>query len=253
MGRREFLKLGAGVLAGAAAAGPAALCGAGAAAAKLGFVIDLRRCSGCMACAVACKTENDVVLGKFRSGVKSHESGTYPEVARTFVPWLCNHCERPACVVNCPAEPETKPWGEAAPATYKRPDGLVVVDRERCIGCGQCVEDCPYGVRFLHPEVEAGGNPGAKAADKCDLCLHRLVNGLAPACVNTCPGSARAVVDLGDPGDPMNQALKRDRAKVGVLLPEKGTGPQCFYIDATGRLDEAYRNASDRFQRMNRS
>jgi tetrathionate reductase subunit B len=111
------------------------------------FVLDLRRCVGCQSCSVACKTENDVRLGYFRNGVIQHESGTYPATVRHFVPWLCNHCASPPCMDGCPVEPEKAtfnfPGGDTVEyfrrGTYQRPDGLVLVDQSRCIGCGACV------------------------------------------------------------------------------------------------------------------
>ena len=198
MERRKFLKMGAAAAAGGAVAGTLtlddiALAGVSADEHDWAFVVDLRVCSGCEACVVACKTENAGVLGKFRTGVKFHDAGTYPKARRTMVPWLCNHCDKPACVVNCPVDPVKKPWGAEVPATYKRPDGIVVIDKDRCVGCGNCVDDCPYGVRFLHPDQKAGGEPDENAADKCDLCIHRLSNGVVPSCVNTCPAGARRI------------------------------------------------------------
>ncbi|NIO07728.1 MAG: 4Fe-4S dicluster domain-containing protein, partial [Deltaproteobacteria bacterium] len=76
-------------------------------------------------------------------------------------------------------------------ATYKRPDGAVLVDQDRCIGCGECLRYCPYKVRFFDPVKKAGGDPGEQAASKCDFCVHRLEAGVVPSCVNTCPGRAR--------------------------------------------------------------
>lgn len=257
MQRRKFLKVGVAVAAGGAAAGTLALAGKGSAQdtpAKhtWAFIVDLRLCSGCEACVVSCKNENFGVLGKFRTGVKFHESGTYPKARRTIVPWLCNHCNKPICIENCPADPVKKPWGASVAATYKRPDGVVVIDKDRCLGCGACVADCPYGVRYLHPDQKTVADPDLNAADKCDFCLHRLERGVAPSCANTCPAGARRIVDLADSNDEGNKVLAENKRWVKALLPGKGTDPQCFYIDPDGLLEEAYAKAPDRMNRMNK-
>ncbi len=107
---------------------------------RWGMVIDLRRCTGCHACAIACKSENAVPLSVFRSWVKIIEKGKYPAVTRSFLPSMCNNCENPICVRNCPTQ-----------ATYKREDGTVMVDPHRCIACKYCIASCPYEVRYLNP------------------------------------------------------------------------------------------------------
>ena len=105
------------------------------------MVIDTRRCIGCHACTVSCKSENDVPLGHNRCWVEYTEKGSFPNVDRSFLPRLCNHCSQPACVDVCPTG-----------ATYKRKeDGIVVVDDDICIGCKYCVHACPYDARYLNP------------------------------------------------------------------------------------------------------
>lgn len=179
---------------------------------QYGMVIDTRRCSGCHACTVACKSEFDVPLGKTRSWVEYTEKGTYPNVSRAFLPRLCNQCSEPQCVSVCPTG-----------ATYKREeDGIVVVDPDICIGCKYCMQACPYDARFI--------NPLTGAADKCDFCLHRVSRGVVPACVNTCVGRARIFGDLNDPKSEISKVLNANR--VTVLRPEMGTKPNVFYIDA---------------------
>jgi len=181
-------------------------------AAHYGMVIDTRRCSGCHACSVACKSEFDVPLGSTRSWVEYTEKGTYPNVSRAFLPRLCNHCSEPQCVSVCPTG-----------ATWKREeDGIVVVDADICIGCKYCLHACPYDARFI--------NPVTGSADKCDFCLHRVSKGVAPSCVNTCPGRARIFGDLNDPQSEISRVLNDNR--VSVLRPEMGTKPNVFYIDA---------------------
>jgi len=176
---------------------------------KYGMVIDLRRCTGCHACAVACKSEFGVRLGVFRTWVKYFEVGTYPATRRYFLPKLCNHCDNPPCVPACPVN-----------ATYKREDGIVLVDYDKCIGCGHCMKACPYDARFLQPDK--------KIVDKCTFCEHRVEQGLVPACVNTCQGRARVFGDLNDPQSEVS--LLKAQQSIQVLRPEAGTGPEIHYI-----------------------
>ncbi len=187
---------------------------------QYGMVIDVRRCIGCHACTVACKSEFDVPLGENRAWVEYVEKGEYPNVGRSFLPRLCNHCSEPPCVSVCPTN-----------ATYKREqDGIVVVDPGLCIGCKYCIQACPYDARFL--------NPVTRVADKCDFCTHRVSKGLAPACVNTCVGGARIFGDLGDPDSNVSKLTTNNR--VTVLRREMGTLPNVYYIgaDHTDELDK---------------
>ncbi|MBI4185125.1 MAG: 4Fe-4S dicluster domain-containing protein [Proteobacteria bacterium] len=186
---------------------------------QYGMVIDVRRCIGCHACTVACKSEFDVPVGENRSWVEYVEKGEYPYVGRSFLPRLCNHCSIPPCVYVCPTN-----------ATYKRPqDGAVVVDVGLCIGCKYCIQACPYEARFL--------NPITGAADKCDFCLHRVSKGVAPACVSTCVGGARIFGDVSDPESEISKLIASER--VTVLRGEMGTLPNVYYIaaDHTDSID----------------
>ncbi|MEE9443501.1 MAG: 4Fe-4S dicluster domain-containing protein [candidate division Zixibacteria bacterium] len=185
------------------------------------MVIDLDRCLGCKACAVSCKSENGVRLGGFRSWVSEKERGQYPMVTRAFLPRLCNHCEKPACQKVCPVG-----------ATYKRADGLIVIDKSKCIGCRYCMVACPYGVRYFNPRrdsEEARLFPARTfgTVDKCDFCAHRVDNGVVPACVNTCIAYARTFGDLNDPESEVYRIHNSER--LVPLLPEFGTGPSVFY------------------------
>jgi tetrathionate reductase subunit B len=198
---------------------------------RLAMVIDLDRCLGCNACSVSCKAENGVRLGGFRSWVSEKETGRYPIVTRAFLPRLCNHCEKPACQKVCPVG-----------ATYKRDDGLVAINKSKCIGCRYCMAACPYGVRYFNPRrdsTEARLFPARTygTVDKCDFCVHRVDNGIVPSCVNTCIANARVFGDLNDPEGAVNQALKSDGPV--TLLPEFGTGPSVFYKGGQPKLFKA--------------
>ena len=106
---------------------------------QLGFVIDHSRCIGCHACTVACKSENDVPLGSFRTWVKYTERGEFPEVRRSFAVLRCNQCSRAPCIGICPVH-----------ALHKRPDGIVDIDPARCIGCKSCLQACPYDALYIN-------------------------------------------------------------------------------------------------------
>ena len=257
--RRRFL----GGAAGAAAVGTAALVTPGvsqaakAKAPRWAMVMDLRRCIGCRACTVACKSENNVSLGRFRAVIQEKTIGTFPNTKKIFLPLMCNHCEGnekdgiPPCVKACPEYPGERAKFKTADgktiryrkgATYKRPDGLILIDVEKCIGCGKCIDACPYGVRSFNPFVKAGADPAEQAADKCDMCVHRLDNGLEPSCVNTCQGRARIFGDLNDSESAVSKLVaKHDLANDDhVLLAEKGTRPHVFYIDPDNMLKTVY-------------
>ena len=173
------------------------------------MLIDLRKCIGCQACTVACKFENNVPDGRFRTWVPDVELGTYPNVRRAFLPRLCNHCERPSCIEVCPAG-----------ATWQRRDGIVEIDHDLCWGCGACVDACPYDARFIDPVT--------KTADKCTFCTQRVDQGLLPACVESCVGDARQFGDLNDPESVVARAVAQDA--VQVLKPGTGNEPRVFYI-----------------------
>ena len=180
------------------------------------MVIDLRRCIGCMACICADKAEFDVPLGVWRTTVRVKNSGRYPNVRKHFMPRLCNHCDNPPCVRNCPTQ-----------ATYKHEDGFVLQRYERCIACRTCMAACPYNARHVLPNnrsrVKIGG-----VVDKCTFCHHRVEKGLLPACVQTCIGRARIFGDINDPNSEVARLVATH--KTNVLKPEKGTRPQVYYI-----------------------
>lgn len=189
---------------------------------RYGMLIDLRRCVGCQACTVACTIENQPPLGQFRTTVNQYEVTQGQESAFMMQPRLCNHCENPPCIPVCPTG-----------ATFQRQDGIVVVDSHWCVGCGYCVQACPYDARFI--------NHDTNTADKCTFCAHRLEAGLLPACVETCVGEARIIGDLNDPGSQISRMLAEHRDEIKVLKPSAETSPCVFYLGMTAAFEERIR------------
>ena len=176
-----------------------------------GFVIDNRKCIGCHACTVACKTENHVSLGVNRTWVKYVEKGAYPNTRRVFQVTRCNHCAKPPCVTICPTT-----------AMYRRKDGIVDFNSDRCIGCKACMQACPYDSIYIDPDEGT--------AAKCHFCAHRTEVGLEPACVVVCPEHAIIAGDLSATDSEAAQLVARE--PVRVRKPEQGTQPKLYYIDA---------------------
>ncbi len=204
-----------------------------------GMAIDPGKCIGCARCAAACKTENDVPREPyyFRTWVERYLIKTNGEVIvdspnggingfppstaeagilRTFfLPKLCNHCAKPPCVQVCPVG-----------ATFTTRDGVVLVDKEYCIGCRYCIQACPYGARFLDPRT--------KTAEKCTFCYHRLVKGLVPACVEVCPTGARIFGDVRARSSPLARFMRFN--KIQVLKPHLNTEPKVYYANLDGEV-----------------
>jgi Fe-S-cluster-containing dehydrogenase component/formate-dependent nitrite reductase membrane component NrfD len=189
-----------------------------------GFVIDNRKCIGCHACTVACKSEHQVPLGVDRTWVKYIEKGTFPNNRRLFTVMRCNHCDRAPCVTICPVT-----------ALHRRSDGVVDFNNERCIGCKACLQACPYDALYIDPD--------SHTAAKCNFCTHRLEVGLQPSCVAVCPEQAIIAGDLDDPGSNIRSLIGRH--PVQVRKPEKGTQPKLFYIEADEASLVPTRTAAD--------
>ena len=219
------------------------------------MVIDLRKCVGCHACTIGCVAENKLPPGVVYRPVVIEEIGEFPNVRLRFTPRPCMQCDEPPCVPVCPVD-----------ATWKRPDGIVAIDYDQCIGCRYCLTACPYGARtsdFGHSYTEdaaVGAPEGGEAATlgpeapwehqpsheyakhwtredhgspvgnarKCHFCLHRLEKGQLPTCSTTCIGRATYFGDASDPDSLVSELLAKN--DVQTLLPHHGTRPRVFYI-----------------------
>lgn len=177
------------------------------------MVVDLDRCIGCKACQVACKMENGVALGSSRIKVPAiGPTGIYPDLEMYFLPSMCQQCEEPPCVKVCPTG-----------ASYIRSeDGLVLVEKEKCIGCKSCLRACPYEVNFFNNEM--------RIADKCTLCVHLTDQGELPACVKICAGSALLFGDINDPESKVSLAVKAAGSENVHTLRDFGNKPAVLYI-----------------------
>lgn len=201
---------------------------------KWGFTVDLERCVGCQGCVIACKAENGTPPSIHWMKVLEKEEGEFPYARRSFTPVRCNHCDDPPCVTACPTG-----------AIVKRPDGIVVVDKDVCIGVMACMTACPYYVPYRWDEEEGyfgdGLTPYEKekysqfkkgSAMKCHFCYHRIDEGRPPACVETCPADALNFGDLDDKESRINTLLRQKRH----FRPreELGTNPSLFYLTGKG-------------------
>ncbi|MBU1749263.1 MAG: 4Fe-4S binding protein [Chloroflexi bacterium] len=155
---------------------------------QLAWYVDLRGCTGCRTCQIACQDDNDLPAGVAWRRVEEVAAGDYevrgealmPHVRATYVPVACNHCLEPACAAACPVG-----------AIVKRPaDGLVLIDEAACLGCGDCADACPYESIQI--------NPATGLASKCDFCADHIAAGRPPICVSACP---MRVLDWGPLAD----------------------------------------------------
>jgi tetrathionate reductase subunit B len=173
------------------------------------MALDVDRCIGCHACSVACKVENSVPLGRFRTKVYYWDRGTFPTVKRSFLPTLCMQCEDAPCLKSCDNK-----------AIERGADGIVRVIPDKCDHLGSCETACPYG---------AIGCDDNDVADKCDFCSHRLAVGMEPACVETCPAEVFFFGDANDPNSPYSRFMAKHGSKTAVLKPEEKTKPSVAY------------------------
>jgi phenylacetyl-CoA:acceptor oxidoreductase 27-kDa subunit len=221
---------------------------------KLVRLIDQTRCMGCRACVAACAVENYFTPDAPWNVMVEYEVGTYPAVKRIYNTMNCMHCEQPSCKAACDAV--------GAKAISKNAFGVVLIDYNKCIGCGYCAAVCPYGVPQLNKEVRplnpekgpqgpetiaaANRHPThrkrAKVVEKCTFCAHKLDQAVAdgkvdrigkdqaytPSCDLVCPVQARV---FGDFDDPDSEVSKRIKATGAVQLKKQfGTGPQVYYV-----------------------
>lgn len=207
------------------------------------MVIDLRKCTGCNGCNIACVTENKLPPGVTYRPVITETMGVYPNVARRFIPRPCMQCEEPPCVPVCPVN-----------ATWKRSDGIVVVDYDKCIGCRYCISACPYSARsfdsgFFYGDFEGGerqpyellpspeygdnrvrkdGESPIGNARKCNFCIHRIDRGELPACVLSCMGRATYFGDVNDPNSLVSELI--GTPNILKLKDELGANPNVYYL-----------------------
>lgn len=192
--------------------------------ANYGMVIDLNKCVRCRTGYVACKREHNILAHPrdtqhpyeyYRLRYVEWEWGKYPTARRAFIPIHCMQCDDPLCIRSCPLD-----------AISQRSDGVIVMDKVRCNGCGDCVAVCPYGALY----IDLGGK-----ADGCDLCADRLDAGLPPKCVETCPAGARIFGDLDNPQSEISKLVASGEAKCLLLAGVKST--RVYYIPSANEPD----------------
>lgn len=175
---------------------------------RYAMAIDTKKCVGCSDCVVACQTENNVPVGYARDWIVEVMAGQYPKLEIELRSERCNQCDNSPCVRCCPTG-----------ASHYSEGGIVLVTPNECIGCGACIESCPYDARFTHPEGYV---------DKCTFCIHRVKNGQKPACVSVCPTNCMYFGDMDDPNSEISRILALRKSK--VLAPEAGTKPNVYYL-----------------------
>jgi Fe-S-cluster-containing dehydrogenase component len=180
---------------------------------RLGIVIDQDRCIGCEACSIACRIENNtsyfwINVDTLGGQDKDTPKGDYPNLQLHFLPKLCNHCEFPPCIDSCPVN-----------AITKREDGLVILNQDECTGCKTCLNACPYNIIIFNEEKSI--------AEKCNLCSHRIEEGLEPFCVICCEGQALIFGDLNEPNSRISQLILVRKAF--QLKSDDGTNPSIYY------------------------
>jgi len=177
--------------------------------ARLGMVIDMRLCVGCLDCVVACKTENRTRRGDEPRLDHLRHRGPLPQLSLQIQSERCNHCDEPPCVTCCPTgASHVHDWG-----------GVVLVTKQECIGCKACLASCPYDARYVHPEGYA---------DKCTFCIHRVERGQEPP-VSRCARPAActsATSTTPSPCEPPGRARKHH-----AVLPGGRDQARIFYLE----------------------
>ena len=198
--------------------------------ARYAMVIDLQKCVGCQACTVACNSEWEVPAGYARTHVRfAGPAGVFPNLAASPYVAQCNHCDQPSCVPACPTG-----------ATYQSENGIVSINRELCIGCGLCVDACPYDARFL--------NPVLNKVDKCDFCASRVEKGLQPACVATCIAHAKFFGDLEDTHGEVFRMVYEQGARRNETAAVH-LGPNVYYLGRKKNVELALATFAPRLPR----
>lgn len=177
------------------------------------IVVNIDRCTGCYACQVACKMQNEVALGLAWNKVKIvGPVGEYPNMVSYPLPTMCQECENAPCLEVCPTG-----------ATYRDEEtGVILIDSEQCIGCQACMQACPYGQRCY--------NEQAGVVEKCNLCHDLTAKGELPACVKSCSAGARFYGDLDDPESDVSKELAKYSEDQIHTLPDTGNAPLTKYI-----------------------
>lgn len=184
------------------------------------MVTDLGKCVACHACTVSCSAEWGVPPEQARTHVRTTPlAGTFPDLRSSPMVEQCNHCDRPPCVEPCPSG-----------ATFQDAGGIVRVDGDLCIGCGFCVDACPYEARFVSRRT--------RKVDKCDFCRPRLERGEQPACVTTCPAHAKYFGDLEDRDSEVHRLVFHEGAR-RMETERVAVGPNVFYLGRPEHLAHA--------------
>ena len=178
------------------------------------MVVEADRCIGCKGgCQVACKTENEVALGRSRSTLyHMGPTGVYPDLQMYFLPVMCQQCEDPSCVDVCPTG-----------ACYKdEDDGVIYIDQDLCIGCQSCKKACPFHANNFNKEL--------RVMDKCTGCVQLRDEGKEPACVRNCAGRALHFGDINDPESEVSKLLAANEGHVYTLKDDNGNHPSGRFI-----------------------
>ena len=215
LGRREFIGIGGAAVAGMALAPGLRLIDlvqarspddAVTSLQRWGLLIDINKCHDCDACVTACHEENGVVgHGRPATDAQWIRKVALKDKQTGFVqtlPLMCQHCEEPPCVDVCPTG-----------ASFKRADGIVLVDKHICIGCRYCVMACPYKARSFVHEPQHDQKPdvprGMGTVEGCTMCVHKVDRGESPACVQACSTAGHEAIVFGNLNDPDSEISRR--------------------------------------------